>query len=147
MPCFSLFVSGLLAISTPTQNPVLWTFQAVPYQNGYVVQLTARLYPGWHLYSQFQPRGAFALPTKIRFTPSAGQSFFGATGEKGALQRVREALLGSEVNQYTDRIQFSQAVVCNGRSAGPVCGTITYQACTAEKCLPPQTIFFSIPLS
>lgn len=146
MFCLSLLLPVLLAFATRLQNPVWWTFQAVPSQTGYVVQLEARLSPGWHLYSQWQPRGAFALPTRIRFTPAADLSFTGPTIEKGDVQRVREAVLGTQVNQCAGRVQFLQTVVTKSSPAAPVCGTITYQACMADRCLPPQTIAFSIRL-
>jgi hypothetical protein len=146
MYTFQLIMYLLLTLKTPSQDPVRWTFKAVQSGKGYSLQLAARIYPGWHLFSQVQPEKALVMPTCIRFSHNPLVTHIGKIAEVGRFQKTKDWILGTEANEYTDLIIFSQQVIINGKAGTGVWGSITYQACTSDHCLLPQTIPFTIPL-
>jgi hypothetical protein len=142
-----LFVPLLFfAFSLYAQEPVKWSFTIEPTRDLYVVKLTAQLYPGWHIYSQNQPKDAIALPTTVYFNKNPLLSFVGKVEEKGKLEQYKDAVSEIEAYQYSGAISFQQKIARKGNVKTNITGNITYQLCTDEKCLTPKTIPFSIAL-
>jgi hypothetical protein len=73
-------------------------------------------------------------------------SFSGKTREKGVLHKIKNKSLGVEAFQYTKEVSFEQKVQLKGKVKTNVSGSITYQVCTDEKCLPPKTVPFTVQL-
>ena len=137
-------LGGLQAMA---QKPVTWRFSAVKVDAGtYLVHLTARIDPGWHVYSQTQPESAVALPTKIQFTANPLVVLSGKPGEVGQVVHWSDAASGLAANQYQNKVDFVQKVTVKGNIKVNVTGNLTFQVCTDEMCLPPETIPFSVPL-
>lgn len=146
MYAFRFFFYTWLATKALAQNPVTWSFGAVPSGLGYRVQFRAKLHPGWHLYSQTQPVRALAFPTHFCFVAKPFLTPVGAVLEAGNLQYGRDNVLGTEVCQYSGSVLFSQQVAVKGGGKTIVSGTIAYQVCSDEACLSPRTLPFSIEL-
>jgi len=140
-----LFIS--FSVAAFSQDPVRWTYKAVKAGNKkYTVQLSAIIQPGWHLYSQQQPADAIALPTDITFLKNPLIQLKGNIREKGAMQKYKDETLGVEAYQYSGEVDFVQDVQLKAGVKTNLSGTVTYQVCTDEKCLPPKTTTFSIQL-
>jgi DsbC/DsbD-like thiol-disulfide interchange protein len=138
----SCWVMGAIA-----QSPVKWSYTATKLAAGlFEVHLTAAIQPGWHVYAQQQPDDAIALPTSVQFTKNPLLLMQGSLKEVGEKEQYKDADLGITAFQYEEKVDFVQQVKLKVRGKTNLSGSITYQACTNEKCLPPATTNFSINL-
>jgi hypothetical protein len=138
----SFWVMGAIA-----QSPVKWSYTATKVAAGlFEVHLTATIQSGWHVYAQHQPDDAIALPTSIHFTQNPLLLMQGSLKEIGEKEQYKDADLGITAFQYEEKVDFVQQVKMKIKGKTNLSGSITYQACTNEKCLPPATTNFSINL-
>jgi DsbC/DsbD-like thiol-disulfide interchange protein len=145
---FILAALALTTVSAQSQNPVSWSFSTKKISDKeYEVQLTATMQNGWHVYSQQQPSDAIAIPTTFNFNKNPLVELEGKVKEVGKLEKFRDPLLDVTAFQYSNKVVFVQKVKLKGKVKTNVTGKLEYQACTDEKCLPPKTVDFSIPLS
>jgi DsbC/DsbD-like thiol-disulfide interchange protein len=129
------------------EDPVHWEYSAVKGAGKtYVIHMTATLNDGWHIYAQVQPKAAISEPTKISFTRNPLVAVHGKVKEVGSVERQRLAEVGIEQNMFKKQVDFVQSVELKANVKASLSGTITYQACTDEMCLPPKTMPFSINL-
>jgi Disulphide bond corrector protein DsbC len=145
-----LLVSVALLIVVATvnaQNPVHWAYSSKKIsENTYEIHLTATLDKGWHAYSQTQPKTAVAQPTEIKFTANPVIKIVGKPKEIGTIQHWSDPASGIAANQYAGSVDFVQTVTLKVTANTSVAGTITFQTCTDEMCLPPKTVNFNLPL-
>lgn len=144
VPLFAAF-----AIATQAQmpaNPVSWAFTSKKIADKtYEVHLTASIQSGWHLYSQTQPEDAIPQPTAIMFNKNPLVTLDGKTKEDGKMEKFSDPRLGSAY-QYTSKVDFVQTVKLKTTAKTKVSGSVKFQTCDNEKCLPPKTVPFSIAL-
>lgn len=139
------FTAGL--VSAQVANPVSWAFTSKKISDGiYEVQLTATLQPGWHLYSQTQPKDAIAQPTSFSFNKNPLVEMDGKVKETGKLEKFTDKELGVSANQYSKQVTFVQRVKLKGKAKTAVTGNLTFQTCDDKKCLPPKTLAFNVSL-
>jgi len=128
-------------------HPVAWKYTARKIaERTYEVHVTAQLQSGWHAYSQKQPEEAVARPTEIKFKPNPLVGLLGAIREVGTMERWKDEATGIEANQYADQVDFVQVIKVKANVRTSVCGSLTYQVCTNEMCLPPRTESFVVQL-
>lgn len=126
-------------------NPVTWSFSAVKVSDKmYEVHMKATIQPGWHLYSQNQPKDAIAIPTAFTFNPNPLLSRDGKVKELGKMEVMNDKELGVSANQYSLTVDFVQKVKLKSAVKTNLTGNVEYQTCDDKKCLPPKTINFSI---
>jgi len=129
-------------------HPISWQYSARKVADKtYEVHLTAQLQSGWHAYSQKQPEDAVAHPTNIKFRPNPLVGLMGKIKEVGDMEKWKDETTGIQANQYADKVDFVQIVKVKGNVKTSVSGSLTYQVCTNEMCLPPQTDDFVVQLS
>jgi thiol:disulfide interchange protein DsbD len=142
---FLLVVHFVHAQNSP--DPVHWTFRVVPGVGDVrEVRLSAQIERGWHIYAQVQPKDAISQPTTIRFHSSPLIHLQGQLNESGKKETYVDKVAGITQYQYADSVAYTQSVLLRGKARIYLSGTITYQACTEEMCLPPKTITFRIAL-
>lgn len=147
-----IFLSLLIAFAAVTShaqllNPVSWKYAASKIDDKtYEVRITANIESGWHLYSQVQPDDAIAEPTTISFAKNPLLTIEGKLKEDGRLEKFHDAKLDVSANQYSKQVEFVQLVKVKGGAKTSVSGSVRYQTCNDEKCLPPKTVNFSIAL-
>lgn len=149
-PIYTLLVvfSTLVGTSLFAQGPIKWEFTAKRLSaTKYEVLLTASINEGWHLYSQTQPEGAIAFPTAIEFRKNPLIKFAGVPKEKGELKKIKEEMLGFDSWQYSGEVSFVQVIKVKNNVKTNVAGSVVFQACTDEKCLPQKKVDFSIALA
>ena len=141
------------------ENPVHWNFTANKINDKqYEIHLRATMDHSWHLYAQAQPKDAIAQPTLIKFSKNPLLIISGKPKEKGRKEKYENKEVGISAWQYAGSIDFVQTIAVKsfdkfsaksgtGSTKINISGTITYQTCTEERCLPPKTINFSIPLN
>ncbi len=143
-----LFFLTLFFISAAVaQSPVSWAFSSKKAGAGiYEIKLTATMQPGWHLYSQNQPKDAVAQPTSFQFANNPLLALSGSVKEIGKLEKFHDSKLDVSANQYSGKVDFVQLVKVRGNAKTAVTGKLEFQTCDDTKCLPPKTIPFSIAL-
>ncbi|MBD0333686.1 MAG: hypothetical protein ICV66_13650 [Chitinophagaceae bacterium] len=130
------------------QNPVSWAFSTKKISDKtFELHLTATMQPGWHLYSQKQPKDAVAQPTKFSFNNNPLLSFDGKIKEVGKLEKYKDDDLGISAFQYSKSVNFVQVVKLKAGAKTNVTGKLEYQTCNDVKCLPPKTVNFSVTLN
>jgi thiol:disulfide interchange protein DsbD len=128
-------------------HPIAWEFSAKKIADKtYEVHLTAQLQSGWHAYSQQQPKEAVAQPTEIHFKHNPLVGMIGKIKEIGSMERWKDEATGIMANQYDKQVDFVQVVKIKGNIRTNVSGSLTYQVCTNEMCLPPKTESFTVNL-
>lgn len=138
-----LMVAGASAFAQ--LNPVSWAFNSKKIgDKTYEVRMTATMQPGWHLYSQVQPEDAIAIPTDIQFNKNPLISLNGAIKEVGKMEKFKDDKLGVAANQYAKKVEFVQVVKLKANAKTNLTGTIEYQTCDDEKCLPPKKVNFNL---
>ena len=143
---FPLVVLAVTGTSAFAQlNPVSWSFNSKKIADKtYEVRMTATMQPGWHLYSQVQPEDAIAIPTDIQFNKNPLLTLNGAIKEVGKMEKFKDDKLGVAANQYAKKVEFVQVVKLKANAKTNLTGTIEYQTCDDEKCLPPKKVNFNL---
>jgi Disulphide bond corrector protein DsbC len=138
----------VIAVAAKAQlNPVNWTFSAKKISGKtYELHITATMQSGWHLYSQTQPEDAIAEPTKITFNKNPLLILDGKIKEEGKMEKFHDAKLELSANQYSSKVEFVQTIKLKASAKTNVSGTVRFQTCNDEKCLPPKNVTFSIAL-
>jgi len=138
----------LIAVIAKAQlNPVSWNFSAKKIDDKtYELHMKANMQPGWHLFSQTQPDDAIAIPTGFVLNKNPLVSYEGRIREQGTLEKFHDKKLDLSANQYSNTVNFVQMVKLKARVKTTVTGTVEYQTCNDEKCLPPRKVNFSIPI-
>ena len=108
--------------------------------------MKATIIQGWHLYSQQQPADAIAIPTEFVWNQNPLVQLKGKIREVGKMERYKDVTLGVTAHQYSGQVTFVQTVELKAKVKTAISGTVEYQTCDDEKCLPPKKIPFSISL-
>ena len=143
-----LLVALLVVNAVSAQpNPVRWTFVAKKIADKqFEVEMRADIIAGWHLYSQQQPEDAIAIPTEFVLNQNPLLNLKGKIREVGKMERFKDATLGVSAHQYSGQVVFVQTVELKAKVKTALSGTVEYQTCDDEKCLPPKKVSFTIPL-
>lgn len=129
------------------QDPVKWNYTVKQIGDKRVeVHLTASIEKGWYVYSQYQPGDAIAMPTKIVFAENPLLIFRDTAREVGSLEKKVLKELGVTHLQYEEKVDFVQTVILKTKARTIITGTISYQACTDQMCMPENTVSFSLPV-
>ncbi|WP_083927767.1 protein-disulfide reductase DsbD domain-containing protein [Niabella aurantiaca] len=128
-------------------DPASWKFSAKKISaKVYEVKMVATLKSGWHLYSQTQPKGAIAYPTKVDFTNNPLIVRAGNVKELGKMEKFHDATTNSTAHQYANTVTFVQKVTLKAPAKTSLSGTVEYQTCDDKQCLPPKKVPFNVPL-
>ena len=128
-------------------NPIGWEFTAKKTADKtYEVHMKATIPAGWHLYSQVQPEDAIAIPTQFTINPNPLISADGKITEKGKMEKFHDAKLDISANQFSGSVDFVQVVKLKANAKTNVTGTVQFQTCNDQKCLPVKTIPFTVAI-
>lgn len=139
-----VILCGFSTALATAQEPVTWRFAIESSGGHYLLTCNAQLKPGWHLYSQTQPKGAIAVPTSFRFNKNPLLSLACNILERGNLEKHRDEVLETEAYQYIGVVAFQQKIWKKTKAKTVLSGSVTYQLCTDEKCLPPKRFPFFV---
>lgn len=148
--CGILVTCLLIALTGMSQeeDPVHWIYSAKKVdQNLFEIHITANMNPGWHVYSQNQPKEAIALPTKIKFSLNPMIKHLGKLKEIGKKEKQEIKNIGIVQYDYGGTVDFVQVIMIKAKIKTNISGTVSYQACTDEMCRPANTISFSLSLN
>lgn len=147
-----LLSAGLLLSAAPAHaqfsSPVSWTFSQRPavVKNEVVLQMEARLRPGWHVFSQHVKSGG-PTPTLFVFQPNSNVQLLGAVTEPKSITYF-EPLFKMDLSYFENEVRFEQRVKKVKHMTSPqiVKGKVEFMVCSAKECLPPDEVEFEIPL-
>jgi thiol:disulfide interchange protein len=147
---FFLFLVGWLLLgghngNAQIDNPVRWSFSSKAAGEGKAeLILTANIQPGWHVYSQFLEEGG-AIPTSFKFEPSKEYKLLGKVSESPKAKVSYDRNFGVNVAWHENEVQFIQLIELKNTTT--VKGTLEFMVCNATKCLQPEELEFSIPVT
>lgn len=128
-------------------NPVKWSFNSKKIEdNVYEIRMVASIDKGWHVYSQHQPKDAIAEPTLFNFNKNPLIQLDGNVKEVGKMEKFVDKVLDVSANQYSNEVTFVQKVKLKGKAKTNITGSLRYQTCNDEKCLPSKTLNISVAL-
>jgi DsbC/DsbD-like thiol-disulfide interchange protein len=144
-----MMITLLLASAAITKaqilQPVRWSYAAkMINKTEAMVFLKATIDDGWHVYSQFVPDGG-PVKTTFTFSRSDKYSLVGKTTEPKPVTRF-EKVFNMNVGFYEHSVIFKQKIKLKGPATVEVKGTLEYMTCNDEKCLPPTSVDFTIPV-
>lgn len=126
-----------------TQNPLKWDFKVTQQANDNeaVLQFTANLESGWHLYSQHtDPDGPVGI--SFDFAKSKDYSRVGGVTEPKPTEEYDE-LFKCTIRSFSGKVVFRQRIKINTEKDFKVTGTMSYQLCNDGSCIPPDDVDFS----
>jgi hypothetical protein len=143
-----LVLSGLcLSAAALAQSPVRWEYTTQKLDDKtYEIHLTANIEQGWHIYAQQQPKDAIALPTKIKFNKNPLINIQGKINEFGKKETHNIEVLGIQQYQYASKVDFVQKIELKSPVKTSLTGSIAFQVCTDEQCLPAEELHFTVGL-
>jgi len=144
----TIFLLGALVINVKGQilKPVQWSYTAKKIaDNTFEVHLTANINPGWHIYSQYTPKGG-PVPTTFTFKKDPAILSLGKPQEAGKLQQMFQKEFDMNVKYFSDKVDFVQVVKVKSTTPPNFSGTIEYMVCNDKQCLPPIEVDFFLTL-
>jgi len=132
--------ASALAVSGQEPDPIKWFIKAVPSttdKKTFAIELTARIDPGWHLYSTEKIEGGPA-PTRISLTP--GQKFeLAGEIDSPAPHSAYDPNFQVATEFYEGIVPFTIPIRSIAH-AEKVRVQVRYQTCTPTICLPPKLL-------
>lgn len=125
--------------------PVKWEYKTkVTGPNTAELQFIASIDQGWHLYSQHLPDGG-PMPTEFKFEKLNGAELDGTTSEP-ASHEVFDEMFQMKVKYFDKLVTFVQKIKLTGNKPVTLSGTINFQTCNDETCVPGEAEFsFNVP--
>ena len=128
------------------ESPVKWAYGAKRISpTEAVVFLKATIDEGWHIYSSNQKEGG-PIKTSFDFAPSKDYALVGKPSEPKPVTKF-EKTFNMDVLYFENTVTFQQKVHLKTADATVVKGKLEYMTCNDHKCLPPDDVEFSIPVS
>ncbi len=128
-------------------DPIRWSIETDPSRGSFkpgdklTVKVTAKMDDGWHLYSLEQEAGG-PIPTRIRMPED--QPFKLADMIESPAPRVEmDPNFNMETQFFEEEVTFSLPIVVATDAPAAkheIRVNVTYQTCTATKCLPPKLV-------
>lgn len=136
----SLLFSALKPVFGQETPWIIWDFRAVPHaHHEVIVNLTATLAPGWHIYSQHLAAGG-PPPTRITYAESPAYVPSGDAMESGDQTRFYSDIFEMDIVWFSGTVTFSQKLKLN-EPVTTVQGTIDYLMCHDTICVPAKREF------
>lgn len=138
---FALFIAAVIF----SQDKVHWeySYKSTGTKTG-EIHLLATIEPHWHIYAQVQPKEAVASPTRFVFKKNPLITLVGKPLEIGKKETYENKEVDIKQYQYGDKVEFVQKVQLKAAVKTNISGTVSYQVCDEERCLPVKTVVFDI---
>ncbi|MCF8296310.1 MAG: thioredoxin family protein [Saprospiraceae bacterium] len=135
-----IFVFSLVSIGQP-KSPVSWKFSTKKVSNNEVkLVFKATIGAGWHLYSQYLPKGG-PLPTVFEYKDSEKFTLTGKNTESPKPKVEHDEIFDVDVFFFSNEASFTQKIVVKSTENFTIKGTVAYQVCNDETCIPYEDDF------
>lgn len=142
---FFFFYLSVFLSQAQILQPVKWEFRTkITGPNTAELQFIATIGQGWHLYSQHLPDGG-PMPTEFKFEKTSGIQLVGKASEPTPLE-VYDEMFQMKVKYFDKSVTFVQKIKLTSAKPVIASGTINYQVCNDETCIPGESEFsFNVP--
>lgn len=145
-----MIIMAVLAISVAAkaqiESPVKWSYAAKRVSaTEAVVFFKATIQDSWHIYSLNVKDGG-PIKTSFTFTKSPDFRLVGAASEPKPTTKY-ETAFKMDVSYFEKSVVFQQKIKLKSARSTTVKGQLEFMTCNDKKCLPPEDLDFSIPLS
>ncbi|SFS61781.1 protein-disulfide reductase DsbD domain-containing protein [Sphingobacterium wenxiniae] len=149
MKKFSLLIAAiLLTISgamAQIYNPVKWQVASKKLNNNEaVVYIKAIVDNGWHIYGLNVPDGG-PISTSFDFTASKDYTLNGKVAAPAPKSKFEKDFNMNVPYYDTKEVVFQQKIKLN-KAQTTVKGVVTFMACDAQRCLPPDEYAFNVTI-
>lgn len=134
-------VLSVTALWAQIDNPVSWRFTA----KGSELHIEATTAASWHMYD-LGPYTDGPNATVFTFTMPDGVSTAGAIKELDKPERKMDQIFGMKIGVYGAKARFTQKFTNTTGKPAKVTGTVEWQVCDDESCLPPMDEDFSFTI-
>ncbi len=142
-----VLLTGLLLVSYSkaqiVEDPTRWKHEVVHLQDDLYEVVTTCTFSkkDWHVYSMKPGGDGTLIAPELSYTFGSGAKKEGSTTEHG--KRITEDIKGvGTVHYFKNKVQYKQKF--RASKDGTVKGSVYYQTCDDEMCLPPNEIDFSV---
>lgn len=146
-----LFVLPLVTVKSQfpmmsEMDPVSWSFRSEPLREGvYNLFISASIEDPWHMYAIRQEKSG-PIPTTVSFTVNDEFELLGELKELKEPKIKYDEGFQFNVGAYYNSAEFVQKVKVLAEGSVIVKGSVEYQCCDDETCLPPFLKEFSFSL-
>jgi len=122
------------------QNPIQWTTSVDVSADGHgVLTIKADVESGWHLYGMDINPEIGPQPLSIEFSTVSGVEFTDSIVASRDVVRTFDPMFEAELSWWDSSVTFTRSfdVVGERRDDYVIAGTIAFQGCNDEMCLPP----------
>lgn len=127
-------------------DPVTWSFSKTDMGEGkYELRFTAEIDEPWHVYAIKQEQTG-PIPTSFTFTVPEGVKLEGELTELTKAVVKFDEGFRFDVGAYYNKAEFLQKVSVSGSGELNLQGSVEYQCCNDETCLPPFSKEFNFRL-
>lgn len=141
---FALF-SFQIAMAQSDLEPVSWTYAVAEADSDTAqLQIVATIENGWYLYSQFIEDGG-PVPTSFSFDEQDGLTIGETIEEVGEAKAGFDALFEMEIVKFADSVMF-QVPLHYRDELEKLTGSLRFMCCDDTRCLPPETVEFTVEL-
>lgn len=136
---------GCLSFLANGQSPVTWSSEIhMKSADDGVVEFTARIADGWHMYSTDIPDGG-PTPTSIEFKELFGCTLVGDPEPSVQPTVVMDKMFSMNLGYWEGTVKFTQQFRLTGGSKGcKIDGLIRNMACNDVSCSTPQKVPFNV---
>lgn len=140
-----LFLGSSFAQAQGFKNPTKWTFDVKKTgDDQYELAFHLKLDEHWHIWSLHPQGDGMEMPPKFTFKKNDNYTLLGKITEHGKMiSGPREGVDGI-VNEFHDKVDYIQKVKVKGNQK--ISGTIEFQVCDENMCLPPKNLDFSFEI-
>lgn len=145
---YSLFFIVVFVAQTKAQifDPVNWSARVESKDaNAFELKISATIDAKWHLYAQnIAPGGP--IPTKFDYPDAPDKiTLVGKTLEPDGIENF-DAVFEMPIKFFENQVTFSQVFELRDPALTQLTFEVTYMACDDEKCLPPTSEIYVVPL-
>lgn len=132
-------------VQAQIMEPVKWEYSVRNDEgNKAEVVFTAKIDPGWHLYSQHVPEGG-PIPTSFSLQKSKAYTASGPIKE-GKPKEEFDPNFDMVLKWFSKKADFVQPITIHSEKDFTLTGELEFMVCNDEMCLPPEIVEYSIPI-
>ncbi|SHJ79649.1 thiol:disulfide interchange protein DsbD [Arenibacter nanhaiticus] len=144
-----LFFLGLFFIQLTAVaqilNPVAWTTSVKKISDTeYMLNATAAIEGGWHLYSQNVPENG-PIPTAFTFVSNDGFELLGEVQEEEG-HTINDPVFEMVIKFFENKATFSQKIKLLNKDLEGISGEVEFMVCDDKSCLPPSYVDLNFKL-
>ena len=135
-----LLVLAFQHVSAQMLEPVKWSFKTNRINDTVAeLQFIATIDQGWHLYAQQLPENG-PLPLQFKFDKVSGANLIGKISEPKSHEEY-DPMFEMKVKYFEKKAVFTQKVKITSNKPVILKGTMSYQSCNDNSCIPGDTEF------